>query len=528
MAETSIIYYTDNCLEPFLTEKCQAYLVKAANGKRIISVSQKPIEFGDNLCVGDIGRSHHSLFYQTLMGAQEAKTRYIALAEHDCLYTTEHFDWVPPDDAYFWYNVNHWLADWNSDTAGMYSYYRRKVMSQLICERNIYIRAIEEKLKMLDAGATIRKGQPGACEPGVCDNRIAFLAELAKLKDVGKETFQAKSFATMRPNIDIRHGGNFSGGRRAQKRRYWIDPWGSLHSILGVKPPGDWYQEAVIDGNPMPTKRKVDTSARRWRSYIAPFIQKGVGTCVDLGANAGLYCRNMADLGYRAIGVEKDEVYIRHAHYWEGCEPKGVVIVEKDILNYQIPVCNYALMALVHYWLERRDLEALIHKLGEQAVRVVVMGRHKRADTHKMDPGMAPLTQLFSGWKVEGSKIGKKYYSVLFKNRHLDVLNVNQIWPKQQVASSRWLYPSLKELIEFVRDGTKFVPQHTKFYHYLESRKFKPLDKAFAKEVALIKSVLNEGLTQPLMCQDQIVLDGVNRLVLAKTLGIETIIARRG
>lgn len=184
---TTIIYYTDNTLEPSFEKRIQDELVKAAEGKRIISVSQKPIDFGDNICVGDIGRSHHSLFYQTLVGAKACNTKYMALAEHDCMYTAEHFNWIPLTDDVFYYNINHWLVQWDNKLAGQYSYFRRKAMSQLICNVNLYIEAVKEKLKMLEAGYDIRKGQPGACEPGVCDNRKAFMAAKAKLKDIGKD-----------------------------------------------------------------------------------------------------------------------------------------------------------------------------------------------------------------------------------------------------------------------------------------------------------------------------------------------------
>jgi hypothetical protein len=105
----------------------------------------------------------------------------------------------------------------------------------LICNRELYIRAIKEKLAMLEDGYQIRNGQLGACEPGVCDNRDAFVkmkAELASRKDVGKETFRAKAFQTIVPNLDIRHQGNFSGGRRGHRRCWSLPYWGSFHDVM--------------------------------------------------------------------------------------------------------------------------------------------------------------------------------------------------------------------------------------------------------------------------------------------------------
>lgn len=234
MSDLTIVYYTDNTLPKWLENRCARELEKAAEGKRIISVSHKPMTLGDNICVGPLKRCHHSLFTQALAGVKEAKTRYIGLAEHDCMYTPEHFNWRPLDDNIFWYNINHFLAytaNWK------YAYVRRKPMSQLICEREIFIRSVEEKILMLETGFEIRKGQPGACEPGVCDNRQAFSAAKKawwnSMKDVGKEEkWSAKGFATELPNLDIRHGGNFSPGYRVTADRDELPYWGKFQEYL--------------------------------------------------------------------------------------------------------------------------------------------------------------------------------------------------------------------------------------------------------------------------------------------------------
>jgi hypothetical protein len=234
--DTTIVYYTDNSLDEGFMIWVQFELIKAAQGKPIISVSQQPLEFGKNICVGDIGRSHHSLFTQALIGAKAATTKYIALAEHDCLYTPEHFNWIPLDDEHFFYNINQWYVQYKT---GEYSHQRRKCMSGLICNRELFIRAVEEKIRMLETGFEIRKGQPGACEPGVCDDRTAFVEARERwyldqcdkepsYKDVGKEQFKAVAFSTHYPNLDIRHNGNFSGGRRGKEKTMELPYWGNF------------------------------------------------------------------------------------------------------------------------------------------------------------------------------------------------------------------------------------------------------------------------------------------------------------
>jgi len=425
MSDTSIVYYTDGSLNQFLFKKCQEYLFSAAEGKRIITVSQAPMDFGDNINMGALGRSHHSLFLQALTGAKAATTKYIALAEHDCVYHPEHFNWIPPDDKLFWYNVNHWLVEWGGFNSGMYSYHRRKVMSQLICERNIFIEAIEEKLLMLEHSAGIRRGQPGACEPGVCDNRKAFVDAkkemLASQKDVGKDRhdYRAAPFRTINPNLDIRHKTNFSGGRRAKDRRYSLPPWGGFHSVMGVVPPGAWYQEATINNDVMPAQRQRDTNAKRWEGFISPFVELTSGTVTDLGCNAGFYCRKFIERGFKAIGVEKAPDALRHAYYWEGRDPRGVKIVESDINNYQITASQYVLLANVHYWLTPAQLQKLIKQLREQALHVVIVSRRQGDPNHLSPCDVEFLRKLFVGWTRHRVIKGGKHFSTMFTNPDL-------------------------------------------------------------------------------------------------------------
>lgn len=231
MVTTSIVYYTDNFLDEPLATICRERLKEAADGKPIISVSQKPLDFGENICVGEIGRSHLSIFKQVLVGLERVKTKYVALAEHDCLYTKEHFNWIPPEDTKFYYNVHCWFV---RPSDGMYSYFRRKVLSMMIANTELTLNACREKVEILKSGIIIRKGQLGACEFGVCENHKAYVDYIASQKDFGKDIgqYKAVAFGTELPCLDIRHGKNFTGNRKADKRCYELPYWGEFENIL--------------------------------------------------------------------------------------------------------------------------------------------------------------------------------------------------------------------------------------------------------------------------------------------------------
>ncbi len=139
----TIIYYTANKISNYFFENTKKQLLKAINGLPIISVSQKPINLGKNICVGNIGQSIVNIYKQALIGAKKAKTKYIAMAEDDVLYSSEHFNYIPKKDI-FAYDKNIWgIYTWVQPP--IFSYKGRKNLSMLICERDLFIKAMEER-----------------------------------------------------------------------------------------------------------------------------------------------------------------------------------------------------------------------------------------------------------------------------------------------------------------------------------------------------------------------------------------------
>lgn len=246
--DTTIIYYTDNALDPEIAGKCMDLLVHAADGTPIISVSQKPVELGENVCVGDIGRSWLSLYKQLLAGLEAAQTKYVVMAEHDCIYTKEHLSWKPPTDDTFYYNDNCWLLQWKStkpELDGMFSYWpRRYALSQLICARDLMFRMIDKRLEILDGSRDAERGIQHIVEPGrtyvdlnrvrhwAKSGRCVWLRPMLQAFSDYLETEKEEMFKTKTPNIDIRHGGNFTGPKRGRNRRYDLAPWGTLKDVI--------------------------------------------------------------------------------------------------------------------------------------------------------------------------------------------------------------------------------------------------------------------------------------------------------
>ena len=136
----TILYYTSNREDPEFEEKIRSNILNNAGGLPIVSVSQKPIDFGKNICVGDIGHSYESEWKQILAGARKAKTKYLVFAEADFLYPEEYFSFKPDGKNLYRYN-NVWIL-WKKGSNA----YRRKKYSEgaQIVQRKYLIKKYEE------------------------------------------------------------------------------------------------------------------------------------------------------------------------------------------------------------------------------------------------------------------------------------------------------------------------------------------------------------------------------------------------
>lgn len=107
--DLTIIYYTSNKENEDFEKKIQNIIKKTVGDIRIISVSQKPINFGDNICVGEVSANDHNLYRQIQIACKEAKTPFVASAEADNLYPPDYIKLKPDKiDTIYRYN-NIWI-----------------------------------------------------------------------------------------------------------------------------------------------------------------------------------------------------------------------------------------------------------------------------------------------------------------------------------------------------------------------------------------------------------------------------------
>lgn len=140
----TVIYYTSSREDEVFEKKIRAKLLETIDDLPLISVSQKPIDFGQNICVGDVGVSNQNAFRQFQLGAINAKTPFVVAAEADCLYPKEYFQYVPKSINTCYRYDNVWIM-YRDSKAG----FVRKEYSECaqVWGRENFIRHIERRLK---------------------------------------------------------------------------------------------------------------------------------------------------------------------------------------------------------------------------------------------------------------------------------------------------------------------------------------------------------------------------------------------
>ena len=217
-----LVYYTNNVLDEKIFLACQAQLKRCMEIWKfpIISVSQRPMDFGQNFVMDKMEKSVISMYKQILKGLEECKTDIIFLCEHDVLYHPSHFDFTPERDDHFYYNRNEWRV---SALTGKTVFYENNDTSQLSALRKTLMahikRAIETNTEHMHAswGTSPPSGIP---------------PEEQKGKHYG-------CYKSAVPNVDIReHSNNLSrprmtvaefrseGSRRGWTESDGIPGWG--------------------------------------------------------------------------------------------------------------------------------------------------------------------------------------------------------------------------------------------------------------------------------------------------------------
>ena len=184
-----LCFYTDNRIDSTIFDAVKTKLIAASNGYRLVTVSLAPINFGENIVL-NMERGHLTMAKQQLAGLEALDTDIVFMVEHDILYPKCHFDFTPPRNDVFYYNLNWWKVR-TSD--GQALHFKAKQVSGLCAYRDILIEYYRNRVRLIEQGVIggRRHFEPGGhCRDGY-----------RQLTTHGFDTWMSEI-----PYVDIRHG----------------------------------------------------------------------------------------------------------------------------------------------------------------------------------------------------------------------------------------------------------------------------------------------------------------------------------
>lgn len=213
MKTKGLVYYTNHSAQEKILLACQAQLKRCMEIWKfpIISVSQKPMNFGQNFVMNKMEKSVLSMYKQILKGLEECKTDVVFFVEHDVLYHPSHFDFTPERDDHFYYNRNEWHV---SSVTGKTVFYQHNNTTELSAFREPLMAHIK---RAIEVNTDSFHGSYGIAPP----------------KGIPKEEQKGKHYGTYMsevPNVDIRHPNTLSRPRMTKEefrsesgRRGWTE-----------------------------------------------------------------------------------------------------------------------------------------------------------------------------------------------------------------------------------------------------------------------------------------------------------------
>jgi len=212
-----ILYYTDNELDKKIADKCRKQLMKVESDTLpIVSVSLKPIEFGENISF-PWKRGYLTCAKQIVAGLELLETDVVFFCEHDVLYHPSHFDFTPTSPDNYYYNMNSWML--RADD-GHCLYYDHRSLSGMCCYRKTALHHFKERVKKIEALEKEAEGT-GKVKSTKSGLEIPLREGIHRLgfepgthnRPERIDNLGCKDYRSEWPNVDIKHGHNLTRNR---------------------------------------------------------------------------------------------------------------------------------------------------------------------------------------------------------------------------------------------------------------------------------------------------------------------------
>jgi len=204
MERIGAIYYTDSLMEASpIIKICREQIKKVFKGE-LVSVSLKPLDFGQNIALEGKTRSYPTMVLQIITALEASTADYVYFLEHDVIYSASHFLFTPSQKNIFYYNEN--ILRWRFGSNVAITYDRMLPLSCLCVNRLFALEHYRmRQKKIVEMGwDKDTKGDP------IWMRKMGFEPGTKKKKRGGLTDDDFETWRSESPVIDIRHSGAFS------------------------------------------------------------------------------------------------------------------------------------------------------------------------------------------------------------------------------------------------------------------------------------------------------------------------------
>jgi len=203
-----MIFYTPNDLDEKIAKPVRDRLINISNDKKIdiVSSSLKKMDFGiKNVYFPSLKKGYFAMYKQILGALENSKADIVFFTEHDVLYHSSHFDFVPEDKETFYYNQNVWFLRLPDGHA---LHYDVNQLSGLCVYRETALIHYREKFAEIER-------QYNQLSIDEFNSWIRFMGHepFTHNRIQWKNNFKCETWKSEYPNIDIKHGANATGQR---------------------------------------------------------------------------------------------------------------------------------------------------------------------------------------------------------------------------------------------------------------------------------------------------------------------------
>lgn len=276
----------------------------------------------------------------------------------------------------------------------------------------------------------------------------------------------------------------------------------------------------------------------KWDNFVLPFLPEDCSelTFTDIGCNAGVFLELAEKKGFnKVIGVDNDrraiDKALRYRKKIGGTYDLRRLWMERDSTLDGLPVSDYMVMAMTHYYFDINTWFAFLDRLMLKTRNCIIVTAKKRKRVSKASADTDNIRDYFKLWEetghipelpLEGDPFPRRQWSFCFKSPLLERVSLDDLV---------CLNPNLPGFYEEIHSGKD--PLRTTYYNKIRrNRRRKWAGRKLAIYVddksRYVKDIKKRGILSPLIVNSENeILDGAHRFHALKFLGHKSVIIRR-